>query len=114
MVYLPPPAQAQAHPAQAHAQAQAHPPPPPPCDLPALVVVGFGGGFVTLVIPLVKSLKFPITPPAKLWTPVAIDAAKSEPGRLGSEGPDDRPVGTDVLTGALVAGPEMVLPKLGS
>ena len=56
--YLPPPAQAQAQPAQAQAQAQPRLPPPP---ILRPLVVGFGGGLVTLVTRLVNSLTLPIT-----------------------------------------------------
>lgn len=80
--HLPPPAQAQAQPAQAHAQAQLWPPPPLQL-LPERVATGTG--FVLLVMVLVKSVTFPITPPAKFWTPPAIEAAKVLPGRLGIE-----------------------------
>jgi hypothetical protein len=54
--YLPPPAQAQAQPAQAQAQAQ----PPLPWYPPPLRLGG-GGGLVTLVTRLVKSLTLPMT-----------------------------------------------------
>jgi hypothetical protein len=40
---------------------------------------------VLLVIPLVKVLMFPIKPPAKFWVLLAIEAAKSEPGRCGMD-----------------------------
>ena len=85
--YLPPPAQAQAQPAQAQAQAQAQwlPPLPPPLPPPLLEVLT-GTGLVLLVIPLVKEATSPITPDEKLLTPFTIEAAKADPGRLGSEG----------------------------
>lgn len=80
VAYLPPPAQAHAHPAQA--QAHAHELPPPPLlQPPPLRLVDFGTGLVFLVIPLVKSVMLPITPPANDSTPRTIEAAKSEPGR---------------------------------
>jgi hypothetical protein len=75
--YRPPPAQAQAQPAQAQAQAQPRLPPPP---MLRPLEVGFGGGLVTLVTRLVKSLMLPITFWEKVWTPPTTEAAKSAPG----------------------------------
>ena len=40
-----------------------------------------------MVIPLVKSLILPTTLLEKLCTPVTIDPANAEPGRVGIEGP---------------------------
>ena len=50
-----------------------------------LLVTALGTGLVRLVIPPVKSVRLPITPAEKPWTLLTIDAAKSEPGRCGSE-----------------------------
>ena len=72
--YLPPPAQAQAQPAQAHAQAQE-----PPLRPPREPDEGLGGGLVTLVTRLVKSVTLPMTFCEKVCVPTATDAAKSEP-----------------------------------
>ena len=47
-----------------------------------------------MVIPLVKSLILPTTLLEKLCTPVTIDPANAEPGRVGIEGPL-RPEGTE-------------------
>ncbi len=82
--YLPPPAQAQAQPAQAQAQAQEEPPPlprKPPLPLRGGVVIGIG--LVRLVTEEVKSVILPITPAAIAEAPCTIEAANSEPGRLG-------------------------------
>jgi hypothetical protein len=104
--YLPPPAQAQAHPAQAQAQAQDRPPPPErPPEEPA---DGLGGGLVTFVTRLVKSDTLPMTFCEKVCIPTATEAAKSEPGRrgtdgVGMEGVEDGPLDVDT-----------VLPKPGS
>src|SRR6266545_2790350 len=86
--YLPPPAQAQAHPAHAQAQAQERPPPPPerPAWEPA---VGLGGGLVTLVTRLVKSVTLPMTFCEKVCIPTATEAAKSAPGRRGTDGVEE-------------------------
>jgi len=94
--YRPPPAQAQAQPAHAHAQA--HPPPPlrPPRELDE----GFGGGLVTLVTRLVKSVTLPITFCEKVCTPVTMDAAKSEPGKFGTEGMETEGLDPPVEAGA--------------
>jgi len=82
--YLPPPAQAQAQPAQAQAHAQWLPPLlPPPELLPLLVATGMG--LVLLVILLVKSPTLPMTLPDTFCTPFTIEAAKSEPGKWGSD-----------------------------
>ena len=78
----PPPAQAQAQPAQA--QAQAHPPPLRPELLERL---GGGGGLVRFVIELVNSVTLPTTPLEKFCTPCTMEAAKVDPGRVGSERP---------------------------
>ena len=77
--YLPPPAQAQAQPAQAHAQ-----PPPPELPLPPDEV---GTGFVLPVTLLVKAPRPPITLAENPCTPFTIEAAKSDPGSVGSELP---------------------------
>ncbi len=86
--YLPPPAQAHAQPAHAQAHAQERPPPPPerPPDEPD---VGLGGGLVTFVTRLVKSVTLPITFCEKVCIPTATEAAKSDPGRRGADGVDD-------------------------
>src|SRR5512133_631498 len=94
MVYRPPPAQAQAQPAQAQAQ-------PPPPERPPLEREGGGGGLVTLVTPLVKSLTLPSTLPENVCTPPTTEAAKSAPGRetFPLEPPEDEPkdeAGADV------------------
>ena len=91
----PPPAQAHAQPAQAHAHAQELP--PPDLKLPPLDVT-LGIGFVLFVMVLVKLETLPITPVAKSWTPVTIDPANSEPGKVGILVPPG--VGEDV--GALI------------
>ena len=93
--YLPPPAQAQAQPAQAHAQAQECPPPPlRPPRVP--VEEGLGGGLVTFVTRLVKSVTLPMTLWEKVCMPTATEEAKSAPGRRGTEGMEvevlERPV----------------------
>lgn len=89
--HLPPPAQAQAQPAHAQAHAHDRPPPPPgrpPRELPA---AGFGRGLVTFVTRLVKSVTLPMTFWENVCVPSATAAAKSEPGKRGTEGmdPDD-------------------------
>ena len=43
------------------------------------------------VTALVKSVRLPITLPEKVCTLLTIDAAKSEPGRCGSETPPPAP-----------------------
>ena len=86
--YRPPPAQAQAQPAQAQAHAQERPPPPPLRPPLEPLVDGLGGGLVTFVTRLVKSVMLPMTFCEKVWTPFATDEAKSEPGRCGTEGMD--------------------------
>ena len=48
--------------------------------------VGFGGGLVTLVTRLVKSVTLPITFCENVCIPFATDAAKSDPGKRGTEG----------------------------
>ena len=82
--HRPPPAQAQAQPAHAQAHAQLLPP-LLLLDLP--LEVDFGGGFVTLVTPLVKSETFPITLFEKLCVPVTSEAANVDPGSVGMETP---------------------------
>ncbi len=47
---------------------------------------GGGGGLVTLVTRLVKSPTLPITFCDMVCMPTAMEAAKSEPGRLGTDG----------------------------
>lgn len=81
--YLPPPAQAQAQPAQAQAHAQDEPPPllRPPENV---LEVGFGGGLVLLVTPLVNDVRLPTAPAEKAETVLTTEAAAFEPGRLGS------------------------------
>ena len=86
--YRPPPAHAQAQPAQAQAQAQEEEPPLPllhpllPDD-----EVGLGTGLVFWVILFVKSVMLPTTLLEKLEIPVAMEAAKSPPGRFGRAPP---------------------------
>jgi len=46
-----------------------------------------GTGLDLSVTPLVKSVTSPITFAEKLCIPLTIEAAKAEPGRLGSETP---------------------------
>ena len=82
--HRPPPAQAQAHPAQAQAHAQERP--PPPYRPPREPLEGGGGGLVTLVTRLVKSVTLPIVLWDRVCMPAAMEAAKSEPGRRGTEG----------------------------
>jgi hypothetical protein len=101
--YRPPPAHAQAHPAQAQAQAQLRPPPPPP-----ELRLGGGGGLVALVTPPVKFDKLPTTDAEKFWTPFAIEAAKSAPGKCGKAPPgmapptgSAGPLGMEVWMGGL-------------
>jgi len=53
------------------------------------VEVDLGIGFVTFVTLDVKLVIFPTTPAEKLCTPLTIDAAKSEPGRFGSDVPPE-------------------------
>lgn len=65
-----------------------------------------------LVILLVKSDMFPTTLLEKLCTPVTIEAAKSAPGKCGSEGVE-RPV-DGVVARVLPAPPETAPPKDGS
>lgn len=55
-------------------------------------------GLVLLVTALVKLDTPPITPVAKSWTPVTIEPAKSEPGKVGIRVPPG--VGEEV--GALI------------
>lgn len=50
--------------------------------------LGLGGGLVTLVTRLVKSVTLPITFCEKVCTPVTTEEAKSEPGRRGTDGMD--------------------------
>lgn len=58
-----------------------------------------------LVMRLVKSVMFPTTLLEKLWTPVTIEPAKADPGKVGMEGPE-RPVeGADGRAGAAPALP---------
>ncbi len=47
---------------------------------------GGGGGLVTLVTRLVKSETLPMTRCEKVCIPTATEEAKSEPGRLGTDG----------------------------
>jgi hypothetical protein len=49
---------------------------------------------VLLVTPLVNSLMFPTTFPEKVCTLLTMEAAKSEPGRLGRETLPPPPDGT--------------------
>ena len=46
---------------------------------------GGGTGLVTLVIPLVKLATLPKTFDEKFCTPLTTEAAKADPGRLGSD-----------------------------
>lgn len=87
LAYRPPPAQAQAQPAQAQAQAQELPPPPPPPPRkpPEPLLVDTGIGFVRVVIPSVKDVRFPTTPAAIPVAPLITLAAKFEPGILGRD-----------------------------
>jgi hypothetical protein len=64
------------------------------------------------VMVLVKSVIFPTTLLEKFCTPVAMEAANSAPGKWGIAGPDLPVVGV-VATG-VAAGPEAVLPNVGS
>lgn len=50
--------------------------------------LGFGGGLVTLVTRLVKSVTLPMTFCEKVCMPLATEAAKSDPGKRGTEGID--------------------------
>ncbi len=54
---------------------------------------------VTLVTELVKFDKLPTTDDPKFWTPLAMDAAKSAPGKWGSAAPGMAPPGVPKLAG---------------
>jgi hypothetical protein len=92
----PPPAQAHAQPAQA--QAQAHPL-PPPREKELREVDGGGGGLVVFVTPLVNPTRLVTRFEAVVCTPFTTEAAKSEPGRVGSE--ILRPAPPEVDTGVV-------------
>ena len=108
IIYRPPPAQAQAQPAQAQAQAQERPP-PPPVRPPYEPVDGLGGGLVTFVTRLVKSVTLPMTRCENVCMPEATEEAKSAPGRRGTDGKE----GVEEGEGIEVP-PGIDRPKVGS
>jgi hypothetical protein len=63
---------------------------------------------VTLVTRLVKSVTLPMTFCEKVCVPSATEAAKSEPGRRGTDGMDGEEVGIDDDPFDMEAGREKV------
>lgn len=71
-------------------------------------VEGFGNGLVVRVMPLVKSFRLPITPADTFSTPLIIEAAKVEPGKVGKLPEVGRMLGAlglETLGPAVRAGP---------